>query len=155
MSHPVAQSALNFDASIFQSMLAQVDLRYREIDHVFKSDLKANGGERESFHNGNMRKDSRGRLYFRIFGSKVFPFDVKRVGDAAWEHFSYSVRPNESSIFFQVCQVLVFATGWDSTSTSECSSHCSILTRQKTRSRSYSLPSFELTVKLLWSLLRK
>lgn len=98
----LVQATLDFDVGVFHTMLDQVDERYRIIDQVFQSDSEVGQGSHKRPRRGKMRKDAEGHLYFQIFGRKVFPFGVDKVGDAAWERFSYSVRPNDSNIFSQV-----------------------------------------------------
>lgn len=105
--HTLLQETLDFDPSVFRSMLQQVDGRYRRIDEVFANDTGGCEDMYKRSRQGNMRRDAEGHLYFQIYGRKVFPFDIQRVGDAAWGRFSYSVRPNESCIFSQVRQTLV------------------------------------------------
>lgn len=96
---PLAHVALQFDPKAFGPIMRQVEAAYRDIDRVFQLDV---GQDRGKARRGHMHTDADGHLYFQIFGSKVFPFDVETTADAAWKRFSYSIRPNDANIFSKV-----------------------------------------------------
>lgn len=103
MPPSLVHATLNFDSSVFQDMLDQVNERYQSIDRVFRDDLEESSGNTNTqLRNGGVAKDAEGHLYFQLFGHKLYPYDVRAVGDAAWERFSYTVRPNDTNIFSQV-----------------------------------------------------
>lgn len=101
--HPLVQAVQQFDANEFGPIMQQeVEISYRDIDRVFQRDVGQVRGVGSKSRRGHMRTDANVHLYFQIFGSKIFPFDVQTTGDAAWKRFSYSVRPNDSNIFTKV-----------------------------------------------------
>lgn len=86
--------------TVFVQLATEVERCYAEIDNVF---LRDEGLIFGSAGNAAFRRtDSSGNLYFQVFGSKIFPFDVQRTGAAAWKRFSKSVRPHDTNIFQQV-----------------------------------------------------
>lgn len=92
--HSLLRATLNFDEQIFGDLMSRLEESYRDIDRVFLRDIGSCDSHGSASPRGNMHYDGDGNLYFQIFGSKIFPFDVKSTSDSAWKRFSFSVRPN-------------------------------------------------------------
>jgi hypothetical protein len=103
---PLAHVALQFDPKAFGPIMRKVEAAYLDIDRVFQLDVGQDRGVGGKARRGHMHTDADGNLYFQIFGSKIFPFDVQTTGDAAWKRFSYSIRPNDANIFSKVSDSL-------------------------------------------------
>ncbi|RLN94831.1 hypothetical protein BBJ28_00026088 [Nothophytophthora sp. Chile5] len=77
------------DSSIFEDLLAGVDVAYREVDAIFHD----NGldTKESSFNDAQIHEGVDG-VYMKIFASKVVPFDVMATGTAAWKYFARSME---------------------------------------------------------------
>lgn len=83
--------------NIFQRLLTEVTECYRAVDNVFRH-CNVDLSSLSSCGLPQMHSDSSGNLFFRVFGSKVLPFNVQASGKVAWDKLSDCVRPNSNGI---------------------------------------------------------
>lgn len=98
--YPAFDTIEPFDVAVFGHLSTELERCYAKMDQVFLQDNSPVVGIASS--GAYRRTDTDGHLYFQVFGSKLFPFNVPTTGATAWKRFSRSIRPNDSSIFIQV-----------------------------------------------------